>query len=449
MASTDPAVVVGDVVGKLIDSQHPEWLEIVVAARLDELAEGDPAPQEAVRPYRWLIETVGDGVALTAAGYLRPAMVTEAMIELGWTEQWIGKQNREDQTLPVLSLRESAQRAGLLRKVKGRLLVTKNGKRLAQDPVDLWWHVVRHLPDAEDQGQRQLGVLYLLQVAAGRPEDIPLLAAGWDILGWRRSNGGRLTENDTRYASYEVRGNLQRLGVLPRPEYGVEPRPPGPAAVRAARAALVGREAPAPAAAATVEPAAGVQLKITLSGTQPPIWRRIEVPADYSLVQLDAVIQIAMGWDNSHLHRFEIGGVTYSYQLEEDPWSDQQFGDEFGRTVGEATRRRRKFHYEYDFGDGWRHEIQIEKRTRDQPVSGPRLLDGARACPPEDCGGVWGYANLVEAVGDPKHPEHEDLLDWVGGSFDPAVFDREQVDALLVAYGRAQRLRQRRNRSAD
>ena len=443
MATRDSAATVHEVIDRLIDSQHPGWLEVIAAARLDEPAEVDPAPDTAVRPYRWLIEAVGDGVALTSAGYLRPALVTAAMTELGWTDHWIGKHNREDQTLPVLSLRESAQRAGLLRKAKGKLLVTKNGARLAQDPTDLWWHVVRHLADAGDQGEQQLGILYLLQLAAGRSEDDALLAEGWGILGWRRMDGSWLTDSDVRYATYEVRSGLTRLGVLPDRPYGTEQLPPDQATIRVARAALIGRDAPESAAVETAEPTARILLKITLLDIEPPIWRRVEVPADYTLAQLDAVIQIAMGWENSHLHRFEIGGVIYSHQLEADLWSDVQLGDEFTCTVGQAIGRRRKCHYEYDFGDGWRHEIRVEKTTQSEPVTGPHLLGGARACPPEDCGGTWGYANLVAAVADPSHPEHEDLLEWVGGGFDPEKFDLEGVDARVVAYGRAQELRRR------
>lgn len=446
MATRDIAGSVDEVIDRLIDSQHPGWLQVIEAARLDQAAEADPAPDEAVRPYLWLIEAVGDGVALTGAGYLRPVMVSAAMTELGWTDRWIGKQNREDQTLPILSLRESAQRAGLLRKAKGRLLVTRNGARLAEDPTELWWHVVRHLADAADPAEQQACILSLLQVAAGQVEDTALLAAGMGILGWRRADGNVLTGFDALHCAFEARSGLERLGALPEHSYAADPVPPGLAAVRIARAALIGRDAPEPPTvdARTAASTARIRLKIVLLGTEPPIWRRVEVPADYSLAQLDAVIQIAMGWENSHLHRFEIGGVTYRHQLEQDLWGDGQYGDEFGCTIGEAVGRRRKFRYEYDFGDGWQHEIRIEKPTPAEPATGPHLIDGERACPPEDCGGVWGYANLVDAVADPNHPDHAQLLDWVGGSYDPAAFDRERVDALLVAYGRSQALRQRR-----
>lgn len=443
MATKDIAERVDTVVDRLTDSQHPDWLRIIDAARLDEAAEADPAPEAAVRPYRWLIEAVGDGVTLTGAGYLKPAMVTAAMTELGWTDRWIGKQNREDQTLPILTLRESAQRAGLLRKAKGRLLVTKAGARLAGEPAELWWHVVRHLPDAAERAHQQAGILYLLQLAAGEAEDDELVATGMTILGWKRGDGGWLTAGDAGYATFEVRSGLERLGVLPEWRYRQPLEPPSPATIRVARAALIGRDAPTPVADSRGEPSGRVRLKVVLLGVEPPIWRRVEVPANYSLAQLDAVIQIAMGWENSHLHRFEIGEMTYSDQLAEDPWPGQRLGDEAATTVGEVARRDRSFRYEYDFGDSWEHQVAVEA-VESASVTGPRVVAGARACPPEDCGGVWGYANLVAAVADPNHPEHDDLLEWVGGGFDPEAFDLARADAAVVAYGRVQARRRRR-----
>lgn len=119
------------VVDRLRQSRSLPWLRVLDDAELDwpaEPDEPDDAPEDVVEPYRWLLERVGDGVRLTQAGYLPSALVTETMTTLGWADDWIGKQNREDQTLPVLELRESAQRFGLLRKNRGQLLVTKVGK---------------------------------------------------------------------------------------------------------------------------------------------------------------------------------------------------------------------------------------------------------------------------------------------------------------------------------
>ncbi|MBA3442179.1 MAG: plasmid pRiA4b ORF-3 family protein [Pyrinomonadaceae bacterium] len=180
------------------------------------------------------------------------------------------------------------------------------------------------------------------------------------------------------------------------------------------------------------------QMKITLRGSKPPIWRRVEVRSDTTLHNLHWIIQTAMGWTNSHLHQFIVGQQYYS---------QPDFGiDEHGVDVKNeraiklgqiASRAKAKFIYEYDFGDGWEHEVVVEKiLTAEAGMHYPKCLTGKRACPPEDCGGVWGYAGFLEAIKDPEHPEHEDMLEWVGGSFDPEAFDIEEVNQELKGLGR-------------
>ena len=176
------------VVERLRESRSLPWLRVIDDADLDRPAEQEAGPDVVVAPYRWLLDRVGAGVRLTQAGYLPPALVTEAMAALGWEGDWIGKHNREDLTLPILELRESAQRFGLLRKNRGQLLVTKVGRTLVDDPAGLWWHVAARLPDARSEPERHGGVLYLLTVAAGRALDDALLAEGMSILGW--ADGG-------------------------------------------------------------------------------------------------------------------------------------------------------------------------------------------------------------------------------------------------------------------
>src|SRR5262249_38134478 len=98
-------------------------------------------------------------------------------------------------------------------------------------------------------------------------------------------------------------------------------------------------------------------------------------------------------------------------------------------------RKRPRIGYEYDFGDGWRHEVRLEKALEPEPkVKYPRCIDGARACPPEDCVGPWGYADLLEALADPRHPEHRDMREWVGGRFDPEKFSADKVNRELRRY---------------
>jgi len=176
------------------------------------------------------------------------------------------------------------------------------------------------------------------------------------------------------------------------------------------------------------------RIKVTLKGLKPPIWRRIEVSDRITLAKLHSVLQVVMGWTNSHLHHFRIGKIYYG---EPDP----DFG---GDTVNEKSvklsqlplREKRKFIYEYDFGDSWEHEILIEKiLPASEGEKAPVCLKGSRACPPEDIGGVWGYAEFLKAVDDPQHPEHEDMMEWIGGQFDPEAFDLDEVNQYLKKIG--------------
>ena len=177
-------------------------------------------------------------------------------------------------------------------------------------------------------------------------------------------------------------------------------------------------------------PTAVYQLKITLKGSRPPIWRRVLVRDDTTLEQLNYVIQIAVGWTNSHLHDFTIRGERYSEPSPEDwePVKDEQ-RYKLNQLV---TGAKFKFVYQYDFGDSWDHEVVVEKVLTPEPgMRYPVCVTGKRACPPEDVGGVWGYAEFLEAINDPKHEEHESYLEWIGGEFDPEAFDLDDVNALL------------------
>jgi hypothetical protein len=173
------------------------------------------------------------------------------------------------------------------------------------------------------------------------------------------------------------------------------------------------------------------QLKITLKDIQPPVWRRVQVK-DCTLSRLNAIIQTSMGWDGYHLHVFQVGGEEYG---EPDP--DGMMEYESSRRVKLSqlmAQGIKKFTYTYDFGDNWEHTIQIEKTLPAEPgVHYPRCIDGQRACPPEDCGGPWGYQDFLEAVKNPEHSEHEEMLEWAGGEFDPEAFDPAAVNAELGA----------------
>lgn len=176
------------------------------------------------------------------------------------------------------------------------------------------------------------------------------------------------------------------------------------------------------------------QLKITLVGSKPPIWRRVQVPATLTLAQLHRVIQQVMGWEDCHLHLFQLHGEQYGVL---DPALQDAFPvlDEAGYTLhslnlGEKSR----FSYEYDLGDGWMHTLVVEK-ILETDCAVPVCLAGKRACPPEDCGGIWGYEQLLDTLSNPADPEHAALQEWLGGPFDAEAFDLKAIhDRLAAAF---------------
>jgi hypothetical protein len=175
------------------------------------------------------------------------------------------------------------------------------------------------------------------------------------------------------------------------------------------------------------------QFKVTLKDSDPPIWRRIQMPG-CTLGELHEVLQVVMGWEDCHLHRFDVRGESYGPLDPEDALWDLEKRDEEEISLSTIVKMARKvrFTYEYDFGDSWQHEIVLEKTLEPEPkVKYPRCIEGERACPPEDCGGVWGYAEFLEAIADPKHESHEDMLEWIGGKFDPEKFDLDAVNREL------------------
>ena len=173
------------------------------------------------------------------------------------------------------------------------------------------------------------------------------------------------------------------------------------------------------------------QFKITLLGVTPAIWRRIQVK-DCPLDKLHEHIQTAMGWTNSHLHQFDINGERYGDpELLDDGFEDIACSDSTKTNLSEIlpkTKKRFVLKYEYDFGDGWKHEVLFEGGpTVDPKAKYPLCLEGERACPPEDCGGVWGYCDFLEAIGDKKHEQHHAMLEWVGGRYASEAFNAKQV----------------------
>lgn len=174
------------------------------------------------------------------------------------------------------------------------------------------------------------------------------------------------------------------------------------------------------------------RLKITLRSVKPPVWRRIEVASDTTLGELSPMLEGVMGWYGGHLHAFDIRGTDYSPP---DPDWDSNDLDENNFRLGDVLSTvGAKMTWDYDFGDGWRHNVVVEAITpAESDLSYPLCIAGRRACPPDDCGGPWGYGAILEALRDPQYADREDRLAMVPPGFDPARFDLSGAQAGLGA----------------
>jgi Plasmid pRiA4b ORF-3-like protein len=169
---------------------------------------------------------------------------------------------------------------------------------------------------------------------------------------------------------------------------------------------------------------------VSLHGAKPPIWRRLRLPASTTLAQLHQVIQVAFGWEDAHLHAFEVGGRRYS-RPDFELW-DQTADEGKARLRDLASRPGGRLRYTYDFGDSWEHDLLVEDTLAPDGVAHAACLGGRRAGPPEDCGGVWGYAELCDILADPNHPDHGERVDWLGHPHDPDAFDKDAINASLA-----------------
>ena len=170
------------------------------------------------------------------------------------------------------------------------------------------------------------------------------------------------------------------------------------------------------------------QLKVTLRQVRPPVWRRLLIDSSWTLAKLSGALETAMGWYGGHLHAFDSDGVMYG-QLDPD-WDVRdvrkvRVGD---LLAGVGSKMR----WDYDFGDGWEHDVVVEAIVdRDPKLRYPHCVAGRRACPPDDCGGPYGYAEMLEALGDTGHPRHEETAEWMSPRFDPAYFNAREINLLL------------------
>lgn len=176
------------------------------------------------------------------------------------------------------------------------------------------------------------------------------------------------------------------------------------------------------------------QVKITLKGSKPSIWRQVLIPSDLSLPDFHKVIQTTMGWTNSHLHQFIKNRTYYAPKMPDDIFWDEADNVDYSKLkISDLLKKEKeKIIYEYDFGDGWEHEIVLEKiENKVMDKKDVTCLKGKNSCPPEDCGGIWGYYDMLEILKDPDHEEYEDYSEWLGVDFDPTYFDIEEVNEML------------------
>lgn len=228
----------------LVPRPRRHFNRLLAAAALDQVVDvGVDIAAAMTRPYRWLLDRVGDdGITLTKAGYLPPAHVEAAFAELGFDEEWVGAGNREDHTVPVWHLRDSATRLGLLRKHRGRLLATARGRAARDDSGVLWRHLAERLPlSRTDDAERDAGLLLLLAVAAGEPGDDrrALIAEVLETKGWRQADGRPLSDMTLSHLLWPNWMVLRQLGVLVRSEGALSSDPATPEGQAFARAALI------------------------------------------------------------------------------------------------------------------------------------------------------------------------------------------------------------------
>jgi hypothetical protein len=181
-----------------------------------------------------------------------------------------------------------------------------------------------------------------------------------------------------------------------------------------------------------------VQIKVRLLGvTKPSVWRRVQLRADTRLDQLHEILQAALGWENYHLHAFSFGEEEFGPR---DPELQLDFADERKVSLDQLIDIGTRFRYTYDFGDNWEHEILVEDVLDPGPDTHyPTLVLAKGACPPEDCGGPWGYSDLKAILADPNDEQHQEMLEWLGlenaSEFDPATAPSENIDYELALTG--------------
>lgn len=449
-------------------------------ARLREdltLAELEPSIQLA-NARLFLRELGTAGVPATAKGNLSRAFVLAMHERMRFTEhdsEWrqYVKVNKEDDVRSLHVLRVVLTVGGLVRKYRGRFVATRKGAELAADEragalqahlfrtffgafnlsyldrfddstfqstVAYALYMLRQIGDewctlAELRRVAQLGLSFMAETDEKRDRDRQWmferrLLRPLETFGLLETRASPSPEDAGRWSrDFEVRKTplFDTFIGFDLSETEVEP----PTAEEGRKRSTGRKVRTMPKSSATVV----YQLKVSLKGAKPPIWRRVLVGDDVTLRRLHNILQAACGWTNSHLHEFIVGGARYGRT---DPdWPDDMRSDMRKRLSGLGLAEGDKLEYIYDFGDWWEHTILVEAiRPREGGEVLPVCMAGRRAFPPEDCGGTWGYQELLAVLADPSDPEHEHMKEWVGPYFDPEAFDLAEINDALVLVGK-------------
>ncbi len=378
------------------------------------------AEAEPLRRLQAFTRWVGAGRKLTQTGRITLADARELVGLLGTGDvidpkigDRVFRTTSSEELRGITTVAEWAKASGLARVTSGRLVGVKKYAGLLERPLELWARMFEAFP--------RLGVALCV---SGWGESLETVAAGYvldDLTDQQLATLRQLNDRDVRHA-LEVLGQLGAVRFGDGESVGL---------TELARWAL-GRRLGAPTPGDPV-----LQVRITLAEVaDPAVWRRLLVPAAIRLDRLHQVIQATMGWDNYHLHVFSDGRVNYGI-----PDPELAFRDERKATLHDLIPREGgRARYTYDFGDDWEHEILVEKLLVAEPgLRYPLCVAGEGACPPEDCGGAWGYAHLRQVLADPASEEHDDLLAWLGldngTDFDPHRFDVEQANRALSLVG--------------
>jgi hypothetical protein len=399
---------------------------------------------------RSLISWIGTGRKLTQTGrlMLADARVLVGLLDTGdvidpviGTRVFRTKSSEELRYLNLLV--EWAKAAGLARIVSGKLVPVKRNARLLADPDRLWAALFGAFAELPAQAVVPSGwatslvldafpetcAVLLFQLGSGSPVPVEALhRAVWEDVSPRFVLGDLSPERLDRLRTSTGRDLDRILGIW---------QMLGAVDLRGGTAMLSG-EAIRILGAARGGPAPGqdvLRLHVVLEDTDPSVWRTVLVPASIRLDLLHGVLQSALGWTDSHLHMFSLGEARFGWV---DPDFDEDVTDETTVRLSDIAGPGSRIGYEYDFGDSWEHEITVEAVSPAEPgVAYPRCLDGGGACPPEDCGGVWGYHELRDTVADPAADDHRAMLSWLGlddaAQFDAAAFDLEAANRRISA----------------